>query len=153
MSQLSDTLLDVTAAHIQWQNQQSLLVPSCHLLWSQHHPGFSPSASSNAQGSLQGAVRVTLKQILLGGRTWWQSPKLQERTHMDELKDQQLTSNTSQNARAERRDSPWKPHENNHHEPGTFQLCQDTKLASQIQQKPEAPKCNSSHSHRRLDNA
>lgn len=127
VSQLSHTLCGCESSPSrQSQNQHSLLAPWCHLPWSQNHPGCSPCASSSAPGEFVGScfsLRITLEEILLGGSSWGQSPKSQEWTHMNELKGQQLSSTTSQecktSARAERRDSPWKP-QTNHHGTGTL---------------------------------
>lgn len=142
MSEPSDTLCGCdSSTSRQWQNQHSLLAPSWHLLWSQHHPGCSPSASSNAPGEFVGSclgLRVTLKQILLGGSAWWHPPNPRNELTRVNWKVSSSPANTSQSARAERRDSPWKPHKNNH-QTGTLWLCQDIKLSFRIQQSQKPP--------------
>ena len=53
-----------------------ILAPTCHLLWSRHHPGCSPSARSNVPGEFVGSclglsVTCIFKQSLLDGSIWW----------------------------------------------------------------------------------
>lgn len=158
-SQLSHTLCGCESSPSrQSQNQNSPFAPWCHLPWSQHHPGCSPCASSSAPGEFVGScfgLGGTLKEILLGGSSWGHPP-----SPRNELMWMSWRVSSS----------PATPHKNARHQQGlrggtahgnliqtTMEqeqwLCQDTKLASWIQQKPEAPKCDSSHSHKRLDNA